>query len=382
MKRGRARLLRLLGSSALLAAAGLAIMPAGSGAQEPSVVGWWYRDMPFSGPDSMQSQSARRPVVAQIRAGVTSASQVPPTPVLPPTPVPTIPPSAPLPDPGVNVPTLSQAPEGGLLVAADVTGIRAMSALRFDAADAGGAILTLTLALGSTPAPGVRACPALSDWQPGADQAWAIRPAHDCYRRAMSSTLSPDGTTMTWQLSDSFRSADGQAYDVLLVPVEGDGTPFQIAFNKPDASALTVTSLATIPPPEIDEPLPEGLPPSSEYFSSDGFDLSGIPPGGYTQPPVATGSSRNASDASRETALVRAAGTLENPTTRRVAAFGLIVLAAYAYWQSGRPVQRSPQLLGALGASRSGGPRAALVVERPRGIGRFARVRTERPPRF
>lgn len=383
MRRGRKLLLRLLGTSALLAAAGLAILPSGSGAQEPSVVGWWYRDVPLSGGDPVQGQSAGTPVVAQIRTGASSASQVPPPPVLPPAPIPTVPPAAPVPDPGANAPTPSQAPDGGLLVAADVTGIRAMSALRFLAPDAGSAILSLTLADGSTPSPGVRACPALSDWQPGPDQAWSARPAHDCDRLAVSSTLSPDGTTMTWQLPDSFKPANSPVYDVLLVPADGDGTPFQIAFKKPDPSAFTITSVATVPPPEVEEPLPEGLPPSADYFSSDGFDLGGIPAGGYTQPPVDTGPRQNASDGRRQTPLERAAGALENPTTRRLAAFALIGLAAYAYWQSGQTVPRAPQLLGALGGGRSAtGSLAAPVAARARGIGRFSRVRAERPPRF
>jgi hypothetical protein len=260
--------------------------------------------------------------------------------------------------------------------------VRAISALRFDAPDAGSAILTLTLAAGSTPSPGVQACPALSDWQPGPDQAWSARPAHDCARLAVSSTLSPDGTSMSWQLPDSFKPADSAVYDVLLVPAAGDGTPFQIAFDRPDASAFTVTSVATLPPPEIDEPLPEGLPPSADYFSSDGFDLSGIPDGGYTQPPVDTGSSENASNERRQTPLERAAGALENPTTRRVAAVALMALAAYAYWQSGQTVQRAPQLLGALGGGRTAAASALPAADRPRGIGRFSRVRSARPPRF
>lgn len=382
MRRGRTRLLRLLATSALLAAAGLTFLPTGSGAQEPSVVGWWYRDVPLSGSDSVQSQSTGSPVVAHLRTGRASASQVPPPPALPPAPIPTVPPPAPVPDPGANVPTPSQAPDGGLLVAADVTGVRAMSALRFDAPDAGSAILSLTLAEGSTPSPGVRACPALSDWQPGPDQAWSTRPAHDCDRLAVSSTLSQDGTTMSWNLPDSFKPADRDVYDVLLVPTAGDGTPFQIAFNKPDVSALTITSMATVPPPEVEEPLPEGLPPSIDYFSSDGFDLSGVPDGGYVTPPVDTRSSQKASDGRRQTPLERAAEALENPTTRRVAALALIGLAAFAYWQAGQTVQRAPQLLGALGGSRSGASLAVPVAARPRGIGRFSRVRTERPSRF
>ncbi|MEO7427944.1 MAG: hypothetical protein ABIY48_01050 [Acidimicrobiales bacterium] len=382
MRHRRRIALRLLGTSSLLVATALTVLPAGSGAAEPSVVGWWYRDVPLSEASSVQSQSAGAPVVAQVATSPDSPRQVPPPPVLPPAPIPTTPPAVTVPDPGGNAPTPSQAPTGGLLVAADVTGIRAMSALRFVVSDAGGAILRLTIAQGSTPSPGVRACPALSDWQPGPDQPWSTRPAYGCDRVAVSSTLSSDGTTMQWILPDTFKSPDSLFYDVLLVPIGGNGTPFQVAFNKPASDAFTVTSPAPEPEVPTTEALPEDLPPPIDSFSSDGYDLGAVG-GSFPGVPVETVQVQPTGDhrAVAQGPLNRLADALENPTTRRIATLALILLGAYAYWQSGQTVQRAPRLLGAL-AGGGDGTAASLppVVAHPRGIGRFARDRHAPPP--
>ncbi|MGQ0830352.1 MAG: hypothetical protein ACT4OV_01615 [Microthrixaceae bacterium] len=365
---------RLLAACSLIGAVALVFVPAG-GAEEPVFVGWWYRDVPLSDESAMQAQGAGVATPASIAGSPASGAQVPPPPTLPPAPIPTVPPDVTVPDPGTGAPTPSPAPDGGLLVAADPTGIRAMSALRFDPGDAGGAILKLTLAAGSTPSPGVRACPSLSDWLPGPDQAWSARPAHGCGNLAVRSTLSTDGTTMQWDLPDTFKSPNSDYYDVLLVPYGGDGTPFQIAFEAPGADALTVTSPAPEPPPPYESP--DFVNPPSDYYDSGGYDFGNVD-GSFTDPPLdtvgfePTGNGRTVD----RPPLERLADALENPTTRRIAALALILLGAYAYRESGRTLARAPQLLGALG----GGQRATTGVAAPvpavaRGIGRFSRQR-------
>lgn len=392
MSRSWRSILRLVGASALVAAAGLVVMPPGSGAEEPIIVGWWYRDVPLSS-DAMAAQSAGTPVIARIATSPAEASQVPPPPAVPPLPLPTVPPSVTVPDPGQNVPTPSPAPDGGLLVAGDPTGARAMAALRFDLPDAAGAILRLTIATGSTPVAGVRACPALTDWQAGPDQAWSRRPAHDCDRLSVSSTKSSDGTTLEWQLPDSFRDPQSPTYpfyDVLLVPPSGDGTPFQVAFNKPGSNALEVTSLLPEIEPYDSGDVDYGGPSIDPSYSSDGYDVSGVGSDGtYTDGPLGTvefqptASGGGGGGAGRQP-LDRLADALENPTTRRLATLALLLIGGYAYWQSGRSADRAPRLLGAL-AGPSQHIADALVrpaVARPRGIGRFVRDRPDPPPRL
>ncbi len=383
MRRVRRLLLRGTAAATLLTAAVLSVMPA-SQAEAPTVVGWWYRDVPLSS-DEMEAQSIGAPVVARISTGPARTAQVPPPPGWPPAPLPTTPPEATIPDPTPGTPTPSPAPDGGLLVAADVTGVRAMSALRFAVSNVGTAVLTLTLAPGSTLSPGVRACPALSDWLPGADQPWSDRPAHDCGRLAVSTGVSPDGTQMIWRLPEGFAPRGAVFYDVLLVPISGDGTPFQIAFEKPDASSFEVTSVVPVDAPPATSDAYGDAAPVTEYYDPGGFgDVDYGYGGGGSLPdlPEGTVEFTPAGDAKSSNPFVRAASALENPTTRRIATALLVVLGGLAYWQSSQTVQRAPRLLGALGGSSvmaTGGVRRAA---RPRGIGRFARVRTERPPRL
>jgi hypothetical protein len=375
------RRLRGLAAVCFAAAGTLGVLPTTSAADEPMVVGWWYRDIPLSDADpngaAVHGRSAGAPVLAALTGSPTGPAQVPPLPV------PTVPPDVTVPDPGGNVPTPTPTPEGGLLVANDSTGVRGISAMRFDAPGAGGAIVSLRIAPGSTPSSGINACPALSDWLPGPDQEWSARPAHDCERMSVSSTLSADGLTMTWALPDTFQRPDAATYDVLLVPAGGDGTPYQISFEKPDADALTVTSPypADEPPPE--DPVPEGLPPSPAAFSPDGFDLGGLDELG---PEVVPGVPTEHVGSSREPAgaLGRLDEALQSPTTRRLATALLIALGAYAYWQSNQADRRAPRLLGALAGPSTVVADAVLplALTRERGIGRFARHRTARPPRL
>lgn len=381
MSRVRRTLLRLLATSALLVASGLVLLPTGSSAEEPSIVGWWHRDVPLSG--DVEGQSVGQPVLAHVASSPEGGAQLPPPPTLPPAPIPTVPPDVTIPDPDQSVPTPSPAPDGGLLVAADVSGVRAFSGLRFDLPDAGGGILRLTIAPGSTPSPAVHACPALSDWLPGPDQAWSRRPAHDCGRLAVKSTVSADGTTLSWVLPEDFNSPSSDVYDILLLPVIGDGTPFQLAFEKPGSDAFTVMSSKPSTPDFDAEVYDFDVPVLDPSLSAGGFDFGSD--GSFDGDPLDTVDLQPAGKGSdgRGSALDRLGEALENPTTRRLAALGLVILGAYSYWQSGKTVQRAPRLLGALAGSVPVAAAGAVPSGgRPRGIGRFARDRASPPSRL
>lgn len=381
--------LRVLALASFVTAGVLGLLPSSGQAAEPTVVGWWYRDVPLSGAQpqgaAVTGQSTGAPVLASLAGPAARSLQVPPTtlppPTLPPLPVPTIPPDVTTPDPGANVPTPVPVPAGGLLVANDSTGVRGIAAMRFDAPGAGGGVITLWLAPGSTPSPSINACPALSDWLPGPDQAWSARPAHDCDRMSVSSTLSADGTTMTWTLPDTFQRTESANYDVLLVPVASDGTPYQVMFERPGADAFEMTSPfpEEVLPPEV--PLPDDLPPTFDSFSPDGFDFGGAD----GTVPETTPEVEPTAPPGQTSPVGRLADVLDNPTARRIATALLVALGAYAFWQSNQAEQRAPRLLGALS-----GPTDLAVVgaaarpagARQRGIGRFARDRSERPSRL
>jgi hypothetical protein len=219
------------------------------------------------------------------------------------------------------------------------------------------------------------ACPALSDWLPGGDQPWSDRPAHDCDRLAITGNISLDGATVSWDLPDTFKPVDASFYDVLLVPAGGDGTPFQTVFAAPAADAFEVTS----PPPTvaefIDEPLPFDVAPAIDIYSDDGFDVGSVPVGANpatTPTPVVRRTPA-------QSPLAGIFSPLENPTTRRLATLVLLAIGAYCYWQSNQSRHRMPRLLGSLGGA--GGVVASALtrpmLDRPRGIGRFQRPRTD-----
>jgi hypothetical protein len=385
----RRNALRVLAVASFVTAGLLGLLTTSGQASEPTVVGWWYRDVPGSGAQpqgaAVTGQSTGAPVLASLAGAAARPPQVPPTtvpppPTVPPLPVPTIPPDVTVPDPGGNVPTPIPVPAGGLLVANDSTGVRGIAAMRFDAPGAGGGVISLKLAPGSTPSPSINACPALSDWLPGPDQAWSARPAHDCDRMSVSSTLSADGTTMTWTLPDTFQRTDRSTYDVLLVPVASDGTPYQVMFERPGADAFEMTSPfpEEVLPPEV--PLPDDLPPPFESFSPDGFDFGGSD----GTVPETTPGVEPTGPPGQTSPLGRLADVLENPTARRIATALLVALGAYAFWQSNQAEQRAPRLLGALSGPTNlvVGAVAPPAVAHQRGIGRFARDRSERPSRL
>lgn len=370
MRRLGRRGLRLLSATFVLTALLVTFVPSGSSAEEPMITGWWHRSIPLTG------QSVGTPVIAQLGP---SAAQVPPPPTTPPVPV-TVPPDVTIPDPGQDAPTPDPTPAGGLMVANDPTGPRAMAGLRFDVPAAAGGIVTLKVAAGSTPAPGIRACPSLSDWQAGPNQGWSRRPAHDCGRVAVASSVAPDGM-VRFDLPADFRAPEAEFFDVLLVPAENDGTPYQTIFEKPDANALKVTAeLLEDGPVDLAE---VDLPPM-EDFGDVSYD-SGFPSFGEVSPDFEEAQpTMSTSSSNRDRGALRGvAGVLENPTARRIAALGLMVLGGYAYWQSGQSTQRAPRLLGSLG----GGSGAVAVLagpppRSPRGIGRFSRVRHAPPPKL
>jgi hypothetical protein len=379
----RRRLLRV-GAALAIGAASLVALMESSGAAAAVQSGWWNRDVPLTGTapaggQTVTGRSASRPQRAWVQARPSQEPPVLPPTTLPPAPLPTVPPSVTIPGSPPDAPVPTPTTEGQLVVAGDPFGARAIAALRFDGADAGGATLTLHIATGSTPGPLVRACPTLTAWLPGANQPWPERPADDCARLSITPTVAPDGSTITWDLPQDFKPSGAPTYDVLLLPSTGDGTPFQTTFDKPGEDAFTVTSppLDELTSTSIESPLPLDVPPGADVFSSDGFAVDSVPYGatGVTTPvapppePVLRTPAR--------APIAALLSPLESPTTRRVAVVVLLALGAYLYWQSTQSVERAPRLLGALaGPSRvMASAISRPMTDRPRGIGRFQRAR-------
>ncbi|TMM18254.1 MAG: hypothetical protein E6G01_03800 [Actinobacteria bacterium] len=181
----------LVGTSVALTATAAAVMlmPAPLGANAPSKYGWWYK----------------------ANAGLPVA--VPPPP---------------------------QVPSDGLYVENGFDGPSAISALSFSVPP-GAALGPMTLKIAGSPTitqPPV-ACTlsaASSGYKPAEDGSWSDRPSYDCKKAQSTGSVDAAKTTVTFNV-DPFLT-NGTVSVVILA----GGSADQIAFQKPDNSALQVNS--------------------------------------------------------------------------------------------------------------------------------------------
>lgn len=157
------------------------------------------------------------------------------------------------------LPPPTEVPEGGLYVAADPSGPSGVSALRFDLAD-DAADPRLTLEIAENTGVGmVWACPAADPWSWSETDggAWDERPAEECAAAQVEGERSDDGARVTFDLAPLEKA---RLLDIVLVPGDGEGPEqaetFEIAFEPPDAEALTTRAATTPAPPEPAEPEP------------------------------------------------------------------------------------------------------------------------------
>lgn len=378
-----ASLRRALAMVCVLGAGVLVVEPVPVGAGEEQAVGWWQRDVPYEDDGTASGGGAAG-------TGTVHARQLPPPSTVPPPPVP--PPQAPqspvpVPTPPANPPPPAPVPDGGLYVANDSFGASAMSALRFDGTGVGAASLELGFADGSSVLGPVVACPALSDWTPEANGQWHNRPAHDCDRLAITGVPSDDGTTMSWELPQTFKPEGAVVFDVLLLPPRSEGATYSLVFEPPASDAFTVLGLPPPPSP------PTSVPPPAPVTDVPlpGQTATGVTPAGI----VSGGGAASGSGGDEEVVLTSGdtgvapvpglgplVDAIDDLLSRRVAAGLLLALGAGFVWSSRRP-ERAPRLLGALAGNRVGGAVAGRrASDRPRGVGRFARPRRPgaRPP--
>lgn len=318
--------------------------------------------------------------------------------------------TAPAPGPGV--------PEGGLYVALGPytpdptappnpaappppTEPAAVSALRFTVPEGAPATLTLRLAANQsatnpdgTPV-SIDACQpdlAAGAWQPPASApgAFAERPKYNCSAVSVASTVDTAARTVAWNLPGGFQVATG-VLDVVLVPT---GTvPFQVAFEKPDAGALTASE-APVPPPAT-EPVPVTETPAGDLGTELAVEAPVSDLGVTASPDVAlptpTSAPRAGTPASRPIITAQPASRPSVPIDDRgdrIFAFSVLVALVVAlWWVGGQPVN-APRLLGMLGSRRGSAdsPGDAASPAPPAipvgGVGRFARPRPGRPPRL
>ena len=138
-----------------------------------------------------------------------------------------------------ELPPPASVPEDGLYVAADPSGVEAISALAYIIPeDARATTLTLVAAAPLTPTTKIRLCPTSTNWQPEQAGAWRSHPEYICAPDAPVGVVPTDGSKITFTLG---KLGANQLIDVALVPVADQTATFQANFNRPDDNALTLT---------------------------------------------------------------------------------------------------------------------------------------------
>lgn len=399
------RAARILAALCLAAGLLLALAPAPSGAVAPIEVGYWSKVFPLQSDERVTGQHVGDVVLFDgVLAQVPGPDDIPnpiegPVTTVPlPVPPPTVPESpATVPGPGEDTPNPG-VPEGGLWVANDLTGPRAVSALRFQG-DIGAGILRLDYAPGSTLAAPLAACPIVSDWTPVAGGAWENRPAEDCGRFRLTGRLVPDGTAIQFSIPQGFVPFGQRFLDIAIVPVPGSGEVFDAYFEAPSADSFEVIQAQVPPPSETTLPpptnLPTTMPPATVARPSTG---AGNAPAAVPAPVVTRPIADTPEEIATGTTIVGGGtgGVIPTPVAefvepltesragRILSVFLLLALAGGLFWLSSQPV-RAPRLIGGAAAGGGAVPVSVPVPVEPattRGIGRFRRDRTAPPERL
>ena len=226
----------------------------------------------------------------------------------------------------------------------------------------------------------VAACPTKdSTWKAGGNQPYDAAPAYDC-AHGVPGVVAADGSTVTFLL-DAAQQLPAGGLSLAIVPQEG-ATPFSVDFAKPDATSLTAQTEA----PAVSAPAPAepaAPPPGPGVGTSGGAPITA----GAAVPPPALEAAGPAPVTAPELPQPQAAPAPAAPPLQAAAAREpvdnrdryaagtlLALLSGALVWALQQPAS-APRLIG--GAARKAAPVAPPPVSaRPRGIGRFATMRT------
>ena len=240
-----------------------------------------------------------------------------------------------------------------------------------------GALLSLTVvpdsAVGTVD---VVACPTKdASWKAGGNQGWDSAPAYDCEKGARG-LASADGTKLVFNLSAAQLLPTG-GYSLAIVPAEG-ALPFSVDVARPDATSLTPELAAE--QPEAPAPAAPPPPPAGTSGSAPMSTGTAPPPPALDAPaPAVLPQAAPAPVAAAppvppvvQTLPARAAVPISN-RDRYAAGTLLALLAGALVWAFQQP-STTPRLIG--GLARKTGQVPVPIDRRPRGIGRFATLRT------
>lgn len=294
--------------------------------------------------------------------------------------------------------------EGDLRVARAVQP-QAFSALLYTG-DGVRASLDLTIRDGSVQGtPDVVACPTVETaWEDGGNQPMDVAPEYDCEASTSYGLLSEDGTTLTFGLDGAFQVEPG-TWSIALVPTPGGVSPgppptvplpFMLDLEPPAPGAFVLEEEFAVP--AADEAPAVPAPASSDAGFAPTADLGALPadsgPLAAALPAVAAPAPEAAAPAApapvlatAPLAVLPASHAGDEDAGRRLLALLALAGGSAAVGYAAGQQRPGPRLIG--GRARIGGPAAAGAVaalplgdDRPRGIGRFAKIRDEAPRRL
>lgn len=292
---------------------------------------------------------------------------------------------------------------------ARAAGTQALATLLYSG-DGISAVLEVVVRGGSAQgAPDVVACPTVgTEWEAGGNQPMDAAPEHDCSLSESFGLLSDDGTTLSFDLDGAFEVAPG-TWSIALLPAPGGASagppptlalPFTLDLEPPAPGSLVIEEEPGLPAPQQETSDLTGPPPAGSStgggFASVG-ELGALPADGGS----AGAPALDPAVAAPETALpgapapvlaaspltvVPAAVTGDDDSGRRLLALLALAGGSAAVGYAAGQQRPGPRLIGGrarFAAPALTGAAPTLPVEdRPRGIGRFAKIRDEPPRRL
>lgn len=209
-------------------------------------------------------------------------------------------------------------------------------------------------------------------WKPGGNQPMDAAPAYDC-AKGVTGAATDDLTTVTFFLDAPL---GGAGYSIAIAPAP-DALPFSVDFAKPDATSLTLQVEAPAVQPAPAAPPAAPPPPATGTTATAPLGPVTAPVAPVVPQPVpavapAVPVPQAASAPVPFTPAAQTAPPVSN-RERYIAGSMLAVLAGLLVWAYQQPAP-APRLIG--GMARKSAPEVVHVDPRPRGIGRFATMRT------
>jgi hypothetical protein len=237
-------------------------------------------------------------------------------------------------------PPLVAVPEGGLYVANDATGARALSAVRFAAAG-GTAELKLEIAGDPLLPVGARlvACAVAPTWEATVDGRWESRPEIHC-ERAVAGVFDAARSEVTFPLGALTGYTSERGIEVAVVPADGESASYALAFDAPSAESLQVEPVAPSPAPPASPAVdPSGEP--SAPFRAPPFVVTPEPSAALALPAAL---SNAPVDVGRPAVAERISRRIGTDAAGRAAVTALLALFALAAWLwSGGPRGRQAE---------------------------------------